>query len=446
MAPKGYKYNYPSVLKYVKPIQQGVAMARAYGEMAYPRGSAPALPFQNARPRINRSAQTSRRPSMSSKAYKDMSLSKRPVVTRTKWARSKFGYGAIRVKPKRRVQDKSFNIKGSVLRYETGGQINDAECVYVGHSVATNKVITSALRAVIKELFRQRGTDILNWDDTIQNGENLRLQYVYTTNAHTAGALTEIDFDVKDGSSNVLTYQGLALKWQQNISDNWGGQAHKIEYVLLFSSTGSQILNYGKVYTSHFYLDFSFDSKLKVQNVTSSSTVGDTEDQLANAINNNPLIGNLYSKNKNQRNGFECVKHQTVQTNFIADSDTGVFTALAATTGFSQFLKKPPPAWTFNAKQVKGLTLHPGEIKYSHITFKANMSFTTFLTKLSVPLSENSLDFAVNFGFAEMFALEKMLDDRTETNDIFLSYEVVQTYACKGYNKKVASVPIVELS
>lgn len=449
MAPKNYG-NYTS---YGKALVNAGQLARRYSSYEYGSGRRNiAMPFQypssigrpgtayappgrvrpigpsgfNKRPRANQKNQTT--PS-------------RKVISRQPGKTGKI------VIAKKKKQNTSYNKNGSVLRYENGGQVTDPECVYVGHSVATYKVVTSVLRAVIKELFRQRGTDIIDWDDTVQNATSLTLEYSYNTNQAVAGALT-----TRSIAATGLTYQGLALAWQSDIDTAWSAQPHSIEEVTLYLTVdkggvaNAAVIPSAKVHGKNFNIDFSFDSKLKIQNVTSSSTVGVDEDQLANAINNNPLIGNLYSHNKNQLNGFEPAKNEDSGTTFIADNQTGIISSGASTNSLSQYLKKPPPAWAFKAKRVKKLTLEPGQIRYAHMTYKASMSLQTFLTKLHYTISDGSSDYAVNFCFAQMFGLEKMLDDRSETNDIVLSYEVVQTYACKGYNRRFASVPIVELT
>jgi len=174
-------------------------------------------------------------------------------------------------------------------------------------------------------------------------------------------------------------------------------------------------------------LNFSFDSKLKVQNVTSSSTNDSSED-----VNANPLVGKLYSQNKSQLNGFEPTIDKTSDNlggiyNFCADPERGYFEVLAY---LAVNLRKPPPPWMFNAKKSIAITLNPGHIKYSHITFKQKFTLATFVTKFTDAwrsIVRNDPDVTairMNFGFAEMFGFEKLVDDRVETNRVEVAYEV----------------------
>lgn len=353
------------------------------------------------------------------------------------------GRGRIdgRVKAHKYYAATKMNRYGSVEKYEYGGRVNDAQCIYIGHSIASKRVIGSAFRAVVKHLFVLRGDDVKDWNALVQNSGNLKLEYTYVIDEGGAAVTANSAIPLAG-----LTYTQVSENWQNDLVPFMTGDPFRdfdITFVQLYEDLGAgTIIPRSSIFLTNYDLRFNFDSKLKIQNITAAGA-----DDSADNINANPLVGRMYSRNKSQMNGFETTVNSPIaNSNFVANKDTGIFTNGSSGPNGTH-LKKPPPAWMFNCKSQTPLVLAPGHIKWSHIQFKQKMTWKTFFKKFKMMIQAKLLvttnQIKINFGFAEMFALEKLVDDRTEVNNVNVAWEVSAVYGCNGYIKKNPSLPIV---
>lgn len=368
---------------------------------------------------------------------------------------------------------RSYGFNGSILKVESGGQLADAECLYLGHGVAFTHVIKGFFRAMLSTAFANANLPISDWaQGPFHNADNYTLNIIYrnltSSMANVLLAITfTTDFTMEQMAGAIWT------QWQASLSTETPFDFYNctLFQTVTDSAANTHTRLVSTVFLANHDVEINVKSSLTIQNatlagpVTAASLSGDSSllagrEQMGN-IYNNPLVGKMYSsfaKGNHWRNGF-LEKHRlpystgshntTPNQSFLSDPNSGVITG-KANTDLSQFWKKPPPSWAFEDKpNVESIQMNPAEMKKDVWNFHSRMGVSRFSNTFAQFLNDGvtsgtTSPFLIPFGFAKMIALEKRLDDRTEVNAINIHYEISQVYSIKLIRRTdKASLPIV---
>lgn len=379
-------------------------------------------------------------------------------------SQGKTGKYAGKVTTKTKKFDNSYNEYGSVLRLETNGDINASECQYLGHStIAPRKLLDSICRCIVKELCKQAGRSIMNWDElweTTSTGTRVwAIGYEYFTLDIPNGNSPDTDPTTTYRSiliASTNSFNQIALNLASDLHTAFvNAEKHEIiKFVLRVDNPGVSLLETpATIYANQLKLTVSGVSYMKIQNVTNAATiVGEEEgNDSRDNVNANPINYRCYDQN--YKNGFMYTfkRNITGATNkfgFIANDSNAVIQYDPSDNNFNQLYKPPSPyalgLGKGKAKSSNGV-INPGDIKTSYITSTKTYTFNQLLFLIADTLGD-TFDYIINMGKSRLFAFEHLLKVTGDPN-IRLNYQLDYTLKVKYYYKpKIVSEQIIESS
>lgn len=331
---------------------------------------------------------------------------------------------------------------GSITRIEDGGTQNDAQCVYVGIVNAPYiQVLKGAIRSLVKELCKQAGQDIKNWEDPPMNLDAYKLSYDvrFVTDA------TVSQFDVP--LTGLANYEAIMEALYSSFFGTFTSGSAPFEFKQFWLNRADPDETIALVRAGDFYLDFACFSSFTVQNRTKAHTGADAADEEADNIENNPLRGRVYQFYSNSLIPKWRENNNATYRGCIGDPQWGYI----STTGTQSFpingTKPPYPNQFQNVFKSSNVILQPGQIKKFTTSWKKSMSWNTFMAKYPYQLDDPSVRTTCYLGSGLVVALERMLDSREVTQpDVKVGYEFDTTVKVKSrYRRGVASDPIIKL-
>lgn len=325
----------------------------------------------------------------------------------------------------------SFAKFGSIKAREDGGIVQDSQCVYIGHAIAFGQLYESICRAVIRELFRQKGENIVDWTDHwLGTSLHMVLAYKYGLPNATTLSTATVTFVQPASYSDLANLLLVSLKANLTTSigyviyDMWLGEA-------VDSSNTVALINFNQC-----MLNFYVKSELKVQNATHAADV-DENDQYTD-IHNRPVVGKVYYS-KRQMAGFlpnsrvhRGATAEPSYESYLANYTSGIIAATNSTT-LSFQTKKPPAGYYFNAN-TSYTKISPGQIRTYRWTYRKAFNGSTFLSKFSGQFTGahgTAIKAVYPIGPAQMVGLEKEIDIRSANEtDIVVGFQITQTYCC----------------
>lgn len=357
-------------------------------------------------------------------------------------------------RPKRAKISKYYGKYGVITKQEYGSSLSDPECVYIGHGIPGNTLIEQICRNLVKILYAKHGWEIPSFSEIIPlSGSDIHFIQLesYSSSSSTSATLTN--------TANIVTTDSWNTIVSKLITVFIGLATDKRKYISLSlfdgSNVGADRTMLAKVMLSKLLMEFGFDSHLKVQNVTEAATGADANDELATNVEANPLHGKEYTK-KEWKNGFDLYWRPgvTIATwdGFSVDCATGVIATTSvdstpATGDYNDF-KKVPPSFVFNSTHATTVKIDPGEIKTSVIKFETKIMFQSLMEKTTNIWEEYgvSTNAWMDFGFAKLIALEKLLDSRLASDaPVGIQYEVSQQLKSRAYEMPSHTMPHVKL-
>jgi len=393
-------------------------------------------------------------------------LAHKPIYTRGK-------YAGVQKKGRARKYDNSFNYNGVVSKHEDGSvqTCSISHTAYVGHGIAPATMVENMWRLVVKKLFQKAGIDIRAWTEVVatnllirtvvgQNPRQVRIKYSYKRLDGDANGAIQLGItaDLFDAFGvATLTYDELAINLGINFQDaltpiEQDGAAVMLNATLFFvdTTTGATVQEDNFVANICFddmFVDVDISSNLVVQNRTPDSTGGVDAD----SVTNNPVHGKMYTSSDKWLNGFE-LKSQELGADpsripLYTFQNTGIISTNSADTQ-PTILRKPPQPWQLGVKRASNVLLQPGEIKRSNLRFTCSMKWNTLMQKLFKYFRDLGIaNGPVQMGFAEMFALESVLNVRGgETANLQIGWELNQTYKFKAHFKKYGTAPVLDIT
>lgn len=380
-----------------------------------------------------------------SRAAKKAKLASTSMKFRTRgYSGKKFPRG------KKNIVD-TFAKYGSVVKLERGDTATDGQAVYVGvHTAPLKEVAWGVSRALLKELFRQGGVTIVDWNETIPypTSTPLTLEIHYFASKTTGTRSTYLvgfGADTFKIASEAIYTAVVAINNANSTSVIFDKvvmrQRTTADASILYPPLASVDLNFFNVHIAGY-------STLSVQNITVAGNVnadaGGDEDDAAN-IENNPLKGKVYYT---KGNGFIPLKrsHDDVSfTPFIADAIHGEMENLSANS-YPSITEKPPNAKYFKNTKANNVLLQPGQIR--NLTTKSfdKYSWNYFWDTFKRYITAIATTDYHPIGASAMIGLEKQLDSRTTGPSVNVSWELNTTIKVKSvYRARIESLPLLKI-
>jgi len=424
---------------------------------------------------VSRKRRTKRRSTTVKKAdmgkvgkKKSYSKSKRPVK---------------RVKKTKSLGWSRFLKTGSVERVEKGGVWDDTQCLYIGHSIGIEYLITSMWRAFYGFIMARHGTPVSVWSDKLNQKLALDVEYRFESTLGT-NAVVRFDFDANSTHNTLALYirDRVRIKFGAGYPANFwswrlGGRSAgaQTDPAIDPTSTHNQDLPMSYGWFEEMSVEFNHNSKMRIQNQTlagpkktgfeqevpaAGTLVGDGEQVLIGHRENmfnilsNPIRGLHYTR-MNPRNGFMERSRPTrtgttgqVQpaANFIAGSVSGILANKAAF--MNPLFNKPPKGSSFDGKiKTTPVQIVPGAWVSDFINWNKTFKFNTFVMKYAEIINQVPLgNQIVALGKAAMYALEKKIDSRTGANEVAIQWELNATYACRMWaTKRHRTEPLLDV-
>ncbi|QXP07713.1 MAG: putative capsid protein [Arizlama virus AZLM_719] len=356
----------------------------------------------------------------------------------------KYTRKTVASKKRKRVQ---YNIAGSTKYLENGGILTDSQCLYVAHStMPAHEVTQAACRAVVKELFRQMGDSILNWNQIPRNqGSSLvrtmRFEYIFPELALAPNVVTYT-------IANTDSYTQIASELENRMDSNIATDAIEFLSVSIYETYSANVQTQRAiVYLKNTLLDFEITSKLTLQNVTLATTSAETNNDEVSNVESQPLKGKVY-------NGFAHRNYMELQSELstglrqvlIADPENGLVSINATSDNYG-LLKKPPQKKVLGMKDEAYISMGPGELKNFFTKYKRRLTWNKFCT-ICVGQFNSDIQIKQAFGSIQCIALEKYLDNRSASSaPIRLQYEVNHVIKCAYVSARtLPSAPIQEVN
>ena len=309
--------------------------------------------------------------------------------------------------------------------------------MYVGHGVAPRTLYVNVMRAMVKKLFAKASVHIANWGDVIATSLNsivqefsrfrIKLKYRLSTSATDYTLITsDVDF-VSGGTPTTATWDQVVTNLITALAGIPGSvvdqdELHFVEIALFQrNEVDDEELLMSLIPLEELMIDIKFVSYLTLQNRTNDAA-GSTN---ILSTSNNPVHGKVYKSSKGWLNGFDMARTPlTTEANRLP-LYTNITTGIIATNSedtYTSMLQKPPQGWMLNTNKCSKIMMNPGQVKHSKIAFNAKMRFNTFAGKFQKFFTETaaaigSAPARFEIGLAEVFGLESMLNDRSETTE-----------------------------
>lgn len=322
--------------------------------------------------------------------------------------------------------------KGVLATFETGGVIEDANCVYVGHCTCPpNRLRYMMLHAILKAVMAPLG----NYPESVTSPFPLIVagdifQIAYKVNSEPTTSVTFFAFTFGSTADTPETVVASIMLAALFIALTNQVEFIRAEYI---PHTTNTRMKYYRLLLSNAKLVISSKSAFKIQN----RSITNISDDDANDVDNVPLFGKSYS---GSGNGTQNQKDQAGFRPFIAHNLYGVISRAAGT---SDAVKEPPNPYTFmNVKGTSKVHLDPGQLKTSVLTYSATIPFYRLLPAMFGDVTDPTYK-KTNVGKFSLFALERMIHATSEELQLYCAYEhnlELSCYLIGGYPPPTARI------
>lgn len=338
---------------------------------------------------------------------------------------------------------------GAIATLECVGQVNDPNCVYLGHqAVSANSIIDLIARSVIKKLWAQAGFQITN----------------FTTQLATMSGNFDILINITDENGNSVASTNFKSGTDTPLTMSAWLQLRLVEYAAGFGlDNASNLIQFHTINLSFptFYAAPSvgqplsdyipyramlrFDqltmnmvcmSELRVQN-RSKNIDGSSSTEVVNV---NALIGKIYDFSTGPKSvvqGYGDLE--------IFDFATGINLRRAAEFPQRAQAREPPMGRMFNnCKKTDKIVLQPGEIKTGKIYYTKTLKVLSFLKTIEIEaytIPSNSQKVVKHLRVPGQFIVLEDVINFNANEKITVAYELNRKVGCYlTYKKPLVSV------
>ena len=332
--------------------------------------------------------------------------------------------------------------KGYIRYVEHGDVVNHADCVYIGHALATQQLTNAVCSAIVRMLFQKMGHNINAMTQQVQRKPSGTAPVV------TPGILAWY-YRVGPGADPVevqlvlnvnQTYANAALQLENSIYATVSGnptEDFQIYQVQFYEEGEISSLPSAVLLVESMMVHLSCSSSLAVQNRTLGNTGSVDGGESSTDVSNNPIGGKLYSGWGNGTGPRYAGNASGAMDSMVAKYNTGVITFNPTSSGVGiaaqAILRRPPASQSLlGVKKTTGVMLQPGKIRNSKIFYKSTMQMSKFWQKMNTVIGRSSTqDTKVNMGTFELLAMEKKCNTRAAGEaTISVGYELNQVYRC----------------
>lgn len=333
--------------------------------------------------------------------------------------------------------DKYMNY-GFVSTKEVFGKVDDADCVYLGHSTwDVNELSRSISYSLVRKLVKKAGFDP---DQPTQelpfyaynDSDGFKIAW---TRISVAGIIQPTEYVIPNDATvtSVAENSGLRQQIQDTMDSEFqGSNRGNWDRIALYSSDRNGVSTNWRLAAElnlkREVLDVMVKSEFTVQNRTKSAVAGSSSTDI---IDNQPLKGYLYQ--------FAGAVPQTKQMgtdglNRISFNG-GIILQQSVDLNPSTLYKEPPvPKFFNNCYKASYVSLDPGYIKKSVVVSKWRGYFNNLISgKLMARTNGSLVSYAP--GKCQLFALEERLNSGS-TNLITVNYECDRKIGAVFYTTK----------
>jgi len=343
----------------------------------------------------------------------------------------------------------------ATLKIESGSVVTDANTLYVGHGTSGYSVLLALFMSMVKKVVHAHGVTFSSFNEktfdlsTIGYPFSLTLYWNFALNEtiawKTSGinitAVTDTYLNVAENllAKFVTDYKGAA----DAVDGTRVPQFHRL--MLRAGTIAVEDYEMSKIDLHTVKVHLSHSSSLRVQNRTANGTVGATTSTDVN--NTNPLEGKLYFGRKGRN--FMLPKYNAggeAFANIAPEYQRGDITLGASAMSATNFLNQPPSASQVGGTKTVPFAIHPGQIMVDNWKHTQTYTLVALMSKLipaiiTKPVSPAKDYIALNLGYWRAVGLEKLVWDRTESNNVAIGYEVNQTYSVTLSSTSPSTVP-----
>uniref|UniRef100_A0A345N0X5 Capsid protein n=1 Tax=Circoviridae sp. TaxID=1954248 RepID=A0A345N0X5_9VIRU len=338
------------------------------------------------------------------------------------------GYDQGKRRPRKtRNHDKRFLQKGFVSKQENGGLLATPalQTQYIGHSCLHSQAAGDGIMgAIIKYLFNAAGKDFVDFDKALHPGvgpSNLEPMQIRYRIRRTWSGATEQERSVTINTLDTPWDVAEALVADMQTYRAGDQEPFVITSFSLFedNNTSGSFENYQQRATFRVdqgYVHIKCRSRLALQNRTLGVVGGVDTD----VVDNNPVVGKLYGKSQSS-NAF--LTKQNLTATFVSNDNTAV---ISETSALDASIQKPPNAWFFGANKQSKVSIKPGGMVSSVLTWNTTMKLEKYFNELGNWLAGVS-NAPTKLGKVRMFGLEKKLD-ALRTGGLNFGFEITNTH------------------
>lgn len=319
---------------------------------------------------------------------------------------------------------------GYGLTVECFGRVDDADCVYVGHSTYDRDNLSRTIaNAVVRKLLKKCGFNPDSPDQEIpfyayNDSDGFRLSFTVIDNS---GTIFPFNYDIPNDTNleNLTSNSGFLDAVRARMVAIDAHARGDFDRIALYSSDRNGVsTNWrlaGELNLRTEVLEVWVHSTLTVQNRTKSAS-GSSE---TDVVDSQPLKGYLYHMYggvpKTKRMGLTSIAPQTslnrIQT-------PGIILAQAVDMNSTYFKEPPVPSFFSNCGKSSYVNLASGDMKKTVVSSKWRGYFNNILIGKLKNVSPDGLQQVTMYapGKCQILALEERLNSGS-TNLITVSYE-----------------------
>jgi hypothetical protein len=323
----------------------------------------------------------------------------------------------------------------------TGTSINRFQSVWIGHAVFSKPQLQHDIGLALAKLTaKMMRRQILDFDNTVVEAATETGTPQFTAVLEYKQFATGTTLNTTFNMTSATTWASLAgwFETSLTLANNQTG----------FYFTRLFVTQRDHAAANNFYQIFQLDltkakvqlyckSSMKIQNRTSAAGfTGGTADNDADAVDNVPIYGKIYSGTGN---------YVQVQDDVYNAQNSGDVNVLAAGVVAGPLREPLPLSMVKRASQIAKAHLDPGEIKTSVLTYRKTFTLMYLVRECAASGGESASPLTrgiISIGKFRFFSLEKMIQSvaTNDNNGLNVAYEVDQKHGC------ICSAPMVRQS
>lgn len=339
----------------------------------------------------------------------------------------KFGKRKKQLGGTAKIMEKYANL-GMVKTTEVRGDVNDADCVYIGHSTyALDDISTMMAQALVRKILKKAGIDSDGPSTELpfyafNDSDGFKLELI----RHTAsGGQSTISFESGQDATIKSMAGNFAAEFKESLKmEGAADRTNYTQFLLYLSDRNGVATNWrlaAQINLRTEKMHICVASELNVQNRTKAATAG-TGDVETDRVDNQPLKGVGYYFYGGVPNPKTYGNISTGLSGLNSLSFDGVYLQQSADLVPANQYKEPPHPKIFsNLAKSQYVNLDPGSLKKSTIKSYWSGFFNPLLNKLRCNSRIANIVFAP--GKCEIFGLEERINSGS-ANLITCAYEV----------------------